>query len=504
MYKNLDLGRDFTAIYLDISKYFDKIWHKGLLKKCAAEFGLTGTLNKWISSYLKDRNQMVKIGSAVSAPQNLNAGCPQGSVLGPLLALIYLNGLADLTDNDTLFFADDTSIHSPHTPQTLLTAQQSLQTDLDKIYQYGQQWAITFNASKTIQQSFSRKQNPQTPKLTFGNQPVPVNTSHTHLGLTYSSDLRFHEHTNKTIQKLNRALSPLYPIARYLPRNILAQIFKMYVQPYFDYCDVVYDGHLTLHDEHRLQTIQNRAGRLITGAHFRTPITKLLQDLGWDSLTTRRKINRLAIYHRLQLRNSKIPQFIRDILTNTRLHDTGRHLRNASTQTLPQNRTTSYQRSFVPATSREWNKLPETTRLIEPPKLFKTAIVRRLGAKRPPPYYALGSKFGNILHTRLRVETSCLNAHRYRILLTETPFCSCGYRSEDTIHFTLSCPLYAAPRTHLFQSLNTILNNNFSTLSPATQINSLVCGTGISAGDGVGVAAAFQNFLLASNRFNPI
>ena len=87
----------------------------------------------------------------------LNAGCPQGSVLGPLLAVLYLNKLADITTNDILLFADDTSLHKPHVKENPLETQQSLQKDLDKIQEYGNQWAITFNASKTIQQTFSRK-----------------------------------------------------------------------------------------------------------------------------------------------------------------------------------------------------------------------------------------------------------------------------------------------------------------------------------------------------------
>ena len=89
LYKSLDLGHNFTTIFLDISKYFDKIWHFGFIYKCENEFGITGAHLNWIKSYLHNRKHRVKIYFAFSSYQTINAGCPQGSVLGPLLALFY-------------------------------------------------------------------------------------------------------------------------------------------------------------------------------------------------------------------------------------------------------------------------------------------------------------------------------------------------------------------------------------------------------------------------------
>ena len=126
IYKNLDDGRDFTAVYLDISKYFDKIWHQGLLTKCKYEFNIAGRLIDWLTSYLGDRRQRVVIGESISTLKTTNAGCPQGSVLGPLLALMYLNGLANKTTNEILFYADDTSLYASHTPQNIQETQTSL------------------------------------------------------------------------------------------------------------------------------------------------------------------------------------------------------------------------------------------------------------------------------------------------------------------------------------------------------------------------------------------
>ena len=98
-------------------------------------------------------------------------------------------------------------------PKNIAAIQKSLQKDLNSIFAYGQDWYITFNAKKTVMQTFTTKRNIQSPYLTFGGEPILQVTTHKHLGLTLSNDLRFHAHVNELIQKVNRAMSQLYPVA---------------------------------------------------------------------------------------------------------------------------------------------------------------------------------------------------------------------------------------------------------------------------------------------------
>ena len=267
LYRAIDSGNDFTIIYLDISRYFEKIWHEGLLAKCDTEFGIRGRHLDWLRSYLSDRWQIVQIGHATSAPVGLSAGVPQGSVLGPLLAILYLNGRSNITKNEMLFFADDSSLFASHNTNSIQVAQDTLQRDLEHIKHYGDDWIITFNANKTSQQTFTTKPVPSIPGLLFDGIGIPVRDEHKHLGVTMSSDLRFKSHISHVLLKFNRTLSPLYPISSMLPRHILLQIYKMYVQPHLDYCDTVYDSHLTAFDKSRLEKAQNRAARLILQHH---------------------------------------------------------------------------------------------------------------------------------------------------------------------------------------------------------------------------------------------
>ena len=357
IYKNLDEGRDVTAVYLDISKYFDKIWHDGLLHKCKNEFSISGTLLSWLKSYLTNRQQKARIGDNVSLTKTISSGCPQGSVLGPLLALMYLNGLTKEVTNDILLYADDTSIHASHDKHDIDAVRQSLQQDLDIIYRYGKQWAITFNASKTVQQTFTRKTEHVPLALTFSREVIPIVENHKHLGLTFSTDLRFHTHINIVLRKMNMALGPIYPIAKFLTRSTLSGLYTTYIRPYHDYGDVAFDGHITTHDEIRLERLQNRIARLTTGAPLKTSSNRLRQEVGWETLKSRREMHRLTLLKKIIHVPDIHPTYITSILPQPRIKSTNRSLRNAHTRTLPSNKTTSFQKSFIPNTIRKWNTI---------------------------------------------------------------------------------------------------------------------------------------------------
>ena len=144
-----------------------------------------------------DRRHKVKIGDTVSTTQTINTGCPQGSILGPLLAILYLDGLADQTENVALFYADDISLYTSHSFENRALVQASMQRDLNIIENYGKQWAITFNSTKTVCQTFSYRNQITPLTLTFAGQSIPSVDSHKHLGLILSKDLRFHDHVKK-------------------------------------------------------------------------------------------------------------------------------------------------------------------------------------------------------------------------------------------------------------------------------------------------------------------
>ena len=371
---------------------------------------------------------------------------------------------------------------------------------MNQIYQYGQQWSITFNATKTIQQTFSLKKDSQPPALTFGGTLIPCHNNHKHLGLTFSKDLRFHEHINDICHKVNKTLSPLYPLARHLPRFILDQLYKTYIRPHFDYCDTIYDGYITIKDATRLETLQNRAARLSTGALFRTSTDRLRADLGWDKLTIRRRIHRLLLYHKLNDPRLSTHDYITATLPVTRAHATGRALRNASSHSHATVHTSLHQNSFFNATIRNWNELPITIRTLDH-KDFKKEIARDLSLHNPPKFYTVGTKKYNTLHARLRMEMSQLNAHLFQIQKADSPACPCGHSVENTRHFILFCPEFTHHRTALFSKVSHILGKPLIQMHPLTQLSLLLQGTDLRDSDGRAIALCFQEFLKNSNRF---
>ena len=357
-----------------------------------------------------------------------------------------------------------------------------------------------FQRFKTIQQTFSLKNIPSIPELYFDGQIIKNNDNHKHLGISLSTDLRFKSHTNEVINKVNKALGPIYPIARYVPRKTLNQMYVTYIQPYFDYCDLVYDGLITKTDSLKLERLQNRAARLITGTMKRTPTDKLRTELGWATLEDRRKIHKLLLYHHLQTKETREPSYIYSILPDTRESQTGRSLRNSDTFTQTTSRTSLFDKTYIPSTTRLWNQLPLAVRQTNH-TTFKRFLYQRFSPPHPPTYFSHGSKLGNLLHTRLRVETSQLNAHLHKLQIIDTPSCSCGHRSETVEHFILHCTLYNDHRNILYQELSLILNINFRSLSKSLRIEILINGRNLSDASGRKVADCFQKYILNSGRF---
>ena len=377
-------------------------------------------------------------GKSLSTPERILSGCPQGLVLGPLLAIMYLNDLSKTTHNEALFYANDTSLYSSHPPDSHID-RQLIQKDLDAIRRCGEQWAITFNAQKTVQITFKNRLDNQDLQFSFNGHDIPIATSHRHLGLTLSTDLHFHEHINNIVRTINKLLGPIYLIAKFLSRPILNNIYTTYIRPYFDYCDIIYDGNLTATEAIRLQTLQNRCARLVTGALFRSPTTTLLNDLGWERLKTRRLIHRLLFFHRLYHNHPPLPAYVTNMLTDTRQDAMGLRLRNANLLTIPPIHLKSFQRSYIPSTIKQWNLLPAAIRNIKSLPDFTRQVWQRLGTPQPLPLSSYGNKTAKIHQTRLHIRLTTLNEHQFRnqhqSTLNQT--CRCGHPHENTSLYTL-------------------------------------------------------------------
>ena len=186
--RSLDLSLETRTVALDISKAFDKVWHKGLLHKLQS-YGITGKILSLMKSFLSNRKMKVVLDGQSSEFFSLNAGVPQGSVLGPTLFLIYINDLPDnILSSFIDIFADDSTIYSSSTPtQSLDSITQNLSSDLAFVVTWGEKWLVVFNATKTKSVSFHHHRQPNFSDLTMNGVDLVESDSHDRLlGLTLS------------------------------------------------------------------------------------------------------------------------------------------------------------------------------------------------------------------------------------------------------------------------------------------------------------------------------
>ena len=205
IHEALDSGNEVRMGFLDISKAFDKVWHKGLIFKLKT-IGVRGPLLNWIVSYLSQRKQRVVINGQSSDWGDIEAGVPQGSVLGPLLFLIYINDITKNLQSNCFLFADDSSlfqiVSDPHSTSI------SLNRDLEEIESWSRDWLVTINAEKTESITFSTKRiKPYHPPLFYNNTQIKEVSKHIHLGVTLTSNLSWKAHILKIYEKASKRLT---------------------------------------------------------------------------------------------------------------------------------------------------------------------------------------------------------------------------------------------------------------------------------------------------------
>ena len=189
----VDQGKEVRCVFCDISKALDsRVWHRGLLHKLSS-IGIKGNVLRWFSSYLSERSQRVVINGQASTWINVQTGVPQGSILGPLLFLHYINDIVNQTNSNIRLFADDTSLYI--IVESPVTAAQTLNSDLQGIHAWSTDWVVKFNPAKTLAMTITRKTNsPIHPTLYLDNTPIGETKTHKHLGLYLSSDCTWSEH----------------------------------------------------------------------------------------------------------------------------------------------------------------------------------------------------------------------------------------------------------------------------------------------------------------------
>ena len=367
--RNLDNSLQTDLQILDFQKAFDTVPHQRLLKKLD-HYGIRGSIWKWIQNWLMNRTQKVVVDGESAQPARVISGVPQGTVLGPLMFLVYINDIASHIDSSTRIrlFADDCLLY-----RVIRTSNDNdiLQTDLTSLYKWSIKWQMSFNTSKCKTLRVTTKRHPIVCTYSMGNEILECVTHHAYLGVEISHNLKWSLHINNIVAKANRALWFIRRNLHRCPKSIKQQMYMALVRPHLEFACAVWDPYTTS-DIQKIEMVQRRAARFVVSNYNRTEgtVTSILNDLNWPTLQERRKNIRLATMYKIQSEDIAIhiPDYIhRQTVTSTRQY----HPLKFRSMGVSSN---VYKYSFFPNTISEWNSLPSSVLESCSIQYFKTAL----------------------------------------------------------------------------------------------------------------------------------
>ena len=446
---------EVRSVFLDISKAFDKVWHEGLLYKLKS-MGISGELIKLLENYLSNRLQRVVLNGQTSPWRPVLPGVPQGSILGPLLFLIYINDLPNRLKSNAKLFADDTSLFT--IVKDTNESANILNNDLSLISRWAYDWKMLFNpdpqklAHEVI---FSKKKQSQShPTISLNNIPVERASYQKHLGIILDEKLNFKQHVDNAILKINKGISVIKKLRYSLPRKSLVTIYKAFLRPLIDYGDIIYDQPQNESFCEKLESVQYKAALAITGAIQGTSREKIYQELGLESLKNRRWYKRLCCMFKIM--NEEAPKYLTNMIPKGQQTIV---TRNSNIPTF-YCRTDCFKHSFFPSTLKYWFNLDDSIRNSESVAIFKSRLLSLIQPFQSN-VYNIFDPIGLKLLTRLRLGFSHLNEHKFRHDFQEclNPLCLCNFEIEDTTHYLLLCQYFSEHRINLINSVNSVFDN---------------------------------------------
>ena len=279
IYRNLNDRKHTMSVFVDFSKAFDTVNHSILLSKMW-KYGIRGRAHSWFDSYLKDRGQRVRVNGVCSDRSLLSVGVPQGSVLGPVLFLIYVNNMCDaISLSKTVQFADDTTLLLyDHNHSTLTNAATS---SLAQLSSWCFAHRLSINTSKTVVMLFSNRQFDidLNNKVSLCNAELCYVDNVKFLGLTVDNRLKFNVHIADVCKKVSRVVGVLYKVRDILPTKTLINLYYALFYPHVIYTNLIWGGTSNVH-LHTLEMLQKKAVRVITSSNYLTHTRPLFYQTG--------------------------------------------------------------------------------------------------------------------------------------------------------------------------------------------------------------------------------
>ena len=275
---SLDSGDIVIGIFLDLKKAFDTVNHRILLNKLYA-YGIRGNILKWFRSYLTDRLQYVTYDDSKSTTRSLTCGVPQGSILGPLLFIIYMNDICNVsTLLYTVLFADDTSVLMKG--KNINSLIQQLNTELNLLSDWLRANKLSLNADKTFYLIFhrARLKMDSTPNVIMNNCTLNVTSQLKYLGVIIDNKLNWHQHITYVKNKISKGIGIMYKARPYLDKHCLANLYHTYIYPYLIYCIEIW-GNVPHCHLNPLLLLQKKIIRIITFSNYLAHTEPIFKEL---------------------------------------------------------------------------------------------------------------------------------------------------------------------------------------------------------------------------------
>jgi hypothetical protein len=260
----LDKGLTIETVYMDFQKAFDTVPHKRLMTKLEAH-GIKDPILGWINSFLTERSQYVTVNGATSKSKPVLSGVPQGSVLGPILFVIYINDLPDNIKSNIFLFVDDTKLYNTIGNEK---DREQLQKDLDQLQKWSNKWLLKFHPDKckymTVGNYTTENEGYHLYKDDGSKHYLEETNKEKDIGVTFDSKLTFEDHIIEKIKKANSMVGIIRRTFKYITPEIFSYLYKTLVRCHLDYAASVWSPQsVKLSDQ--IESVQRRATKTIPG-----------------------------------------------------------------------------------------------------------------------------------------------------------------------------------------------------------------------------------------------
>ena len=343
--KSLNNGEQMDSILMDFSKAFDVVCHRKLVLKLG-HYGIQGKTLKWVENFLKNRTQRVVVEGKSSDIAKVTSGVPQGTVLGPLLFLVYINDLPLTVSSNIGLFADDTYIYRTIRDKNDCI---DLQNDINSLIDWESKWSMKFHPDKCKLLRITNKRNIIDFKYNIHDCPLKIVDHSKYLGVEIDKKLKWKHHVSIITAKANQYRQMLQRNLVSVDSSVKLNCYKSLIRPIVEFASPVWDPVGNKDLQQKLELVLKKAARWVfNNWSYRQSASAMVRKLSLPTLAERREIARLKFLHNIYHGKKFIPYQLIPVKARSE------NLRFKQIH----GRVQTYCNSFIPFTVKQWNDLP--------------------------------------------------------------------------------------------------------------------------------------------------